>query len=155
MSALTKDQKRYLSQQSDRLYNLDAAKARGRGETPDVTTKARATFRHGHVIAACGKHGLRCCSQEDFATVKAHFQNALGEPGQALKTLVHGDDNARRQVEWKITRACAALGKSVAYAHGICKQRFHGLHIADASVRQLWGIYFALVKHQQRQNPAA
>lgn len=141
---------------AERAYRLAAARARGQGDEWDMATKVVAEWRRTEVAHACGKLGLRCCSQDDYGAVKAHFENLLGEPGRALKTLVHGDPDAnkRRQVEWKIAQVCAAIGKPSTYALGICRQRYHGLHLFDATVHQLWGVYFVLDQYRKKHQAA-
>ena len=155
MSAeLDHNQKRILSQTAERAYRFLAAQARGRGEEWDMSSKASGEWRRVEVGKAVGKAGLRCCSQADYGAVRGHFLNLLGETGQAFKAIVHGDPeaNQRRQVEWKIGQECRKLGKPATYAHGICKQRFHGLHIFDASVKQLWGVFYALEAFRKKQD---
>lgn len=182
MSApLSKLQKRYLSQLSDRTFNRQRALALGRGEEfpPSPLNGLRAEprretsstlagvrgetisetellrrFRHAEVAKASGKLGLRCCSQDDYKTVEAHFLNLLNEPGRALAAHVHGASNGRRQVEWKITQSLARLGKGMAYAEGICRQMHHGTGLMDASEKQLWKIFYALEYQIKRQRAA-
>lgn len=149
-SPLTNSQKRYLSQLAERAYRLFAARARGRGEESDMRTKAIEAYRHAEVIKAVAKAGLRCCSQDDYGAVKAHFLHLLGEDGQAMKAHVHAQSNGRRVVEFKILEVLKALGKPAAYANAICRQMFGGLGLIDASEKQLWKIFYALNKQRQR-----
>lgn len=146
MSApLTKGQKRYLAQLSDRAFRLLGARARGAGQDwPEDNSANRAAFRHQHVIQASAKHGLRCCGQADYAAVKAHFLSLLGEDGAAMNALVRGGDNARRQKEWLIQRELTRLGRTLPYAAGICRRMFHGLSILEASPDQLQKVVSAL-----------
>lgn len=155
MSALSNGQKAYLSQLSDRAFNRLAALAHGRGEELDSSTAARAKFRHEQVAEACGKLGLRCCSQDDYKTVEAHFLHLLGEDGRAMKALVRGEGNPRRVVEWKITKALEALGRPISYADGICRRMYHGTALMDASDKQLWKLFYALQYQLQRSKKAA
>lgn len=150
---LTNGQKAYLAQLSERAFNRTAALARGRGETVADGWRERGTWRHEQVAKACGKFGLRCCSQDDYGAVKAHFLELLGEPGAALKAEVHGraEANDRRQVEWKIILLLKRLGKTLPYADGICRQMFRGVSLQDATTRGLWGVYFALKKQERRE----
>ena len=129
MSAkLTNDQKRYLSQLSDRAFRFLGAKARGRGEPwPDDTTANLAAFRHAEVAKATGKLGLRCCSQDDYASIKAHFLNLLNEPGKAFTAHVAGANNDHRVWEhklWKVTQEAEALGWSRHYWTPIFRAKF-------------------------------
>ena len=174
MSApLTNSQKRYLSQLSDRAFNHLAALARGRGESFPASSPSplngeragvrgeaislsalRSQFRHAEVAKACSKLGLRCCSQDDYGAVKAHFLHLLGEDGRALKAHVHAASNGRRQVEWKITQTLGRLGKGMAYAEGICRRMYHGTALMDASDKQLWKLFYALEYQLKRQRTA-
>lgn len=148
MSApLANSQKRFLSQLSDRAFRFLGAKARGRGEPwPEDITANLAAFRHGEVAKACGKLGLRCCSQDDFALVKAHFLHLLGEDGRALKAHVHGVNNDERIAEWKLMEAikdAAAVGIDRRYAEAICKRQY-GCTIIEASAKQKWNLMFTI-----------
>jgi len=146
MSApLTNDQKRILSQLARRAFNLECAKARGRGETPDTSSAAAEAFRHEHVITACRKHGLRCCSQADYGAVKAHFQDLLGESGRAMNTLVHAEGNQRRIAEYKLVQACQTAGLTLAYAASICRNQYK-CSLEDATETQLWNLKFTIDK---------
>jgi hypothetical protein len=143
---LSKDQKRILSQFAQRAFNRDRAIALGRGETLPETADE---YRRRHVATACGKHGLRCCSQDDYGLVKAHFQDLLGETGKAMNTLVHAEGNGRRVAEHKLVRACEAAKLSVAYAATICRNQFK-CSLEDATEKQLWCLTFT-VKNRARK----
>lgn len=74
---------------------------------PQLTPSAqREAFRHAHVAIATGKLGLRCCSQDDYKRVEAHFLDLLGETGKALNAHLRAETNSRRQVAWKIRKRC-------------------------------------------------
>ena len=141
---LTNKQKRILSQDTERAYRFEAAKARGRGEEWDMSAKAINQWRHDQVVIAVQKVGLRCCSQADYSAVKAHFLHILGEDGKAMRSLVRSQSEEQRQYEWKITEACRALGVQIFYANGICRRMFHGTVLLDASVDQLRKVFIAL-----------
>lgn len=152
---LTNTQKRILSQDAERAYRFEAAKARGRGEEWDMSAKAIAQWRHDQVVIAVAKVGLRCCSQEDYSAVKAHFLHLLGEDGRAMRALVRSQSEERRQAEWKITEACKALGRHIHYADSICRRMFHGTALLDASVEQLWKLLYSLNYQLQRERKRA
>jgi hypothetical protein len=144
MSApLTIPQKSYLSQLARRSFARDCALARGRGETPDTSSLAADKFRHEHVTAASGKNGLRCCSQDDYGAVKAHFLDLLGETGHAMNALVHQQGNARRVAEYKLVQACQDTGLSITYAAKICATQFK-CSLDDATAKQLWCLMFTI-----------
>ncbi len=152
MSCLSDKQKRLLSQLSARAYNHLASLARGRGEQPDLSYKAYDEFRHREVALATGKAGLRCCSQDDYSTVQAHFLHLLAEDGRAFKALVREATNENRIWEHKILKQLAAMGKpnNLGYIAGICRQMFHGLSLLEATPEQLRKIYFALIYQHKR-----
>lgn len=156
--ALHNSQKRILSQLARRAFNRARALARGRGEVDpagqftDANLRREDDFRHHEVALATGKLGLRCCSQDDYGAVRAHFLHLLGQDGEAVKADVHGQNNPRRIVEWKITDALARLGRKINYADSISRHMFHGLPLTDCTDAQLWKIFFALNKQAQRQH---
>jgi hypothetical protein len=151
MSApLTNGQKRELSQLAERAYRFSAAKARGRGEEPDMTSAAMDAWRHDEVAKACGKLGLRCCSQLDYAAVKAHFMHVLGEDGKALHYHLRSASEQQRQLEHKITRLLGQLGRPMAYADSICRRMNKGTSLLDASADQLKQVLIALTYDSKR-----
>ena len=138
---LDKNQKRILSQLARRAFNRELAMARGRGEK--LADLNEVAFRHQHVAQACGKLGLRCCSQDDYGAVKGHFLNLLGEAGKAFEAIHHGEGNARRVAEFKVVQACEQSGVAVAYAARICASMFK-CSLEDASADQLWKLMFTI-----------
>ena len=142
MSApLDNNQKRILSQLCRRAFNRELALARGRGEK--LAALSEETFRHEHVAKACGKTGLRCCSQADYGAVKAHFLDLLGEHGAAFEAVHHGEGNARRVAEFKLVQACRLAGLTLAYAAKICQTQFK-CSLEDATEKQIWCITFTM-----------
>jgi hypothetical protein len=142
MSApLDNNQKRILSQLARRAFNRELALARGRGEK--LAELNESAFRHEHVAKACGKLGLRCCSQDDYGAVKAHFLDLLGEHGQAFKAVHHGTGNARRIAEYKLMQACEQGGLQLSYAAKICVNQFK-CSLEDATEKQLWCLTFTI-----------
>jgi len=151
MSApLDKGQKRYLSQLSDRAW----ARQRAAGILPAEflpsetlsASAARTKFRHAQVAKACHKHGLRCCSQDDYGAIKAHFLHLLGEDGQAMKAHVHGASNDQRVAEWKLfneIKAAAGAGITVGYVEAICRRQF-GCTITDTTAKQKWALLYTV-----------
>lgn len=141
---LTNGQKRYLSQLSDRAFNRAAAIARGEGQSPDISTRARAQYRHDQVVAACGKIGLRCCSQDDYKLVEAHFLALVGEHGRAFNSFVRATTESRRVAEHKIIEACNEFGFKLSYADSICRQQNNGLGLDDVTEKKLWQIFYTV-----------
>ncbi len=149
MSApLTNKQKRILSQFAQRAYNRDLAIARGQGGTILETVDE---YRRRHVAAACGKSGLRCCSQDDYGLVTAHFQDLLGESGRAMNTLVHAQGNGRRIAEYKLMQALGAARLGIGYAARICMTQFK-CTLEDATEKQLWCLLFT-IKNRAKTAP--
>ena len=142
MSApLSNDQKFKLSALARRAFNRELALARGRGEK--LADLNESEFRHRHVALACGKLGLRCCSQDDYGAVKAHFQDLLGESGKAMNTLVYAEGNSRRIAEYKLVQACRRSGLTLAYAASICRNQFK-CSLEEATEKQIWCLTFTM-----------
>lgn len=148
MSApLTRSQKSYLAQLSERAYRRALAMARGSGEEESFLGEFRdgESYRHEMVARAVGKLGLRCCSQDDYAAVKGHFLEALGEHGAAFNAALRGASNARRVVEWKIFHECVTSGLHPSYADKICRAQNHGKTITEIDdVRRLWAVFYTV-----------
>lgn len=149
MSApLTKGQKRYLSQLADRAFNRAAALARGAGEAVPTDNEphsvAAAKYRHEQVAKACGKLGLRCADQHDYKLIEGHFLELLGQHGAAFNAQLKAHTETRRQVEHKITAACAEFGFSLSYAHKICCAQNKGRGLEEVEEKQLWQIFFTI-----------
>lgn len=146
---LDKNQKRILSQLAQRAWNREAAMARARGHT---LTEPIDNYRHRHVAQACGKLGLRCCSQDDYGAVKGHFLDLLGEHTQAFQAVHRGEGNGRRVAEFKLVDACKTAGVDITYADRICRTQFR-CTIEEASERQLWCLVFTLRNRRKASSP--
>lgn len=137
-------QKRLLSQLSDRAFACVSAESDGQYFYDDLpATKAREQFRHDQVVKACGKIGLRCCSQEDYKLVEAHFLNLCGETGKALNAHVRAVTEPRRQAEAVLNRELVAGGFNLSYAAAICQRQFR-CTLADATEKQLWNLVYTV-----------
>jgi hypothetical protein len=135
MSApLSNVQKRYLSQLARRAYAKAGA---------DADTLSADDYRHAEVARASGKLGLRCCSQDDYKIVEAHFLNLLGETGRAMTSLVRHQTNPRRVAEHKLVQACAEAKVTIGYAASICRSMFK-CSLDDATPDQLWKLKFTI-----------
>ena len=144
MSApLSNRQKRDLSLLAARAYKKALADSDG------SLTLDEAAFRHHEIGAACGKLGLRCCSQDDYKIIEAHFLNLLGESGRALTALVRHQTNPRRVAEYKLVQACEAAGVNLGYAAAICRNMFK-CELDDAGADQIWKLTFT-VKNRHRK----
>ena len=147
-SPLSNLQKKSLSMLALRAFNLERARALGRGE---LWPHAQDTWRHDQVAACTGKMGLRCCSQDDYSTVAAHFEQLLGNTGTALRHHMDAATNTRRQIEHKIIQQAEAMGRSLNYADAICRRMTRGASLLEATEKQLWNVFFALRYEQQRR----
>jgi hypothetical protein len=141
MSApLANSQQRHLSQLARRALNLVRSLALGRGEQFEVDED---TWRREEVIAACGKHGLRCCSQDDYKLVEAHFLDRLGAHGAAFTAQLRAATEKRRQAEAVLCREIKLAGLHLNYANSIC-QRQYRCTIFDATEKQLWTLIYTI-----------
>ncbi len=158
-SPLTSRQKSRLARLALRAFNLAATEALGRGEVPARSIRLaigadpllcatpsglRDAFRRYHVHRACQKLGLRCCVQEDYKIVEAHFLDLLGQPGAALNALLAAASEPRRIAEYKLREACRDAGVPLAYAEKICRDQNHGAGLDDADLNTLWRLIFTL-----------
>lgn len=137
MSCLDKGQKARLAilarQAFDRLGAEDRA-----SQTPDQ-------YRRAQVAVACGKAGLRLCSQIDYRRVEGHFLNLINETGKALNALMRAETEERRQWYWKIIMRTKQYGITKEKADGICRQMTRGKYsLDDADLRTLRNVYFKL-----------
>ena len=136
---LTHAQKGYLSQLARQAWHRS-------GQMDEICEE---NYRREQVGLACGKAGLRCCSQDDYGAVKGHFLNLLGETEKAFHAVHHGEGNARRVAEFKVVQTCRDAGLELAYAAKICTNMFK-CSLDDASADQLWKLMFT-VKNRGRK----
>lgn len=145
MSApLTRYQKAYLAQLADRAFSRAAEVARQRGELPATDWRARENYRHDQVAAACGKFGLRCCSQDDYKLVEGHFLEALGHHGAAFNAFTRAATNDLRVAQYKLREACKQAGLSINYANAICRNQNRGLTIDDVTAQTIWRLIYTI-----------
>lgn len=145
MSApLANNQKAYLAQLATRAFNMECAKARGRGETVDCGRETMDTWRHAEVAKATGKAGLKCCSQSDYKAVEAHFLEMLGHHARAFNAQVRSATEDRRVIEYKITEACREFNFAISYADKICRAQNKGLGLEDVDEKHLWQIFYTI-----------
>lgn len=146
MSApLSHTQKRYLSQLARRAWQS------AERETGDADS-----FRHAEVIRACGKHGLRCCSQDDYKRVEAHFLWLLGEDVKAFHANLRAETEPVRTARAVLERECGRFGFQLSYPAAICRQQFH-VELNSASEKQLWNLVYTIRNRgaARRQSQAA
>ena len=140
---LTNRQKGYLAMLAKRAF----VKAGLNSQSPIANSLAEEKWRHDQVAIACGRLGLRCCSQDHYGAVKGHFLSLLGESGQALRADVRGrpEVNELRVVSWKIIQRCREYGIPISKADGICRQMTRGVGLQEVEeARTLWNVFFKL-----------
>ena len=93
-------------------------------------------FRHAEVASVVGKDGLRCCTQEDFAPLMAHFHGALGHAEATLFWQSRCVGNDRRIAWHRLVTTAAKTGLSLNYAGEICRHQFR-VELESANARQL------------------
>lgn len=140
---LSHKQKSYLSQLARRAW-----------ETAEREVGAPEDFRHTEVARACGKAGLRCCSQDDYKHVEAHLLDLCGEPAKAFNAHVAATTQPVRQAEAVLARACREAGVELGYAAAICQRQFR-CPLAEASERQLWNLVFTVRNRGHARKRAA
>lgn len=106
-------------------------------------------WRHQEVTRACGKVGLRCCENDDYPRVKAHFLHLLGEDGAAMEWHLRAATEPRRQAEAVLWRELRAAGLQPAYVEAICRTQFK-CGVIEAGVKQLWSLVYT-VRNRGRQ----
>jgi hypothetical protein len=151
-AALTNGQKAYLAQLAERAFDRN-----GKWQMADGKVKREAVlkWRHEEVAKACGKLGLRCCSQDDYGYVKAHFLGLLGEEGMAVRAAVKQATNELRVVQWKIVNKCKEYGIPLSTAEGICRRMTRGKGLQEVEeVATLWNVFFKLRYYEPKEQAA-
>lgn len=158
MSApLNHGQKAYLSQLSDQAFTREQRIAASmgiqfyEGMSP---TKAREAFRHAEVAKACAKIGLRCCTQDDYKLVEAHFLQMLGKIEAAFKAGVRAASEPRRQAEAVLVRECTRFGFRLSYAESICRTQYK-CTLQDATTNQIWNLVYTVRNRGNARNRKA
>ena len=174
MSTLSKLQKSILAKLARRAFNRAGALARGSISQPstlnsqptlqsdlerlaaDGSPNAFNEWRHANVAQACGKAGLRCCSQADYNLVKAHFLALLGEEDKALDAGVRAATEKRRTSEALLVKACREAGVHLAYADAISQSSGEKKPLDEASTSQIWHlIYTVRTRAKAKRDKAA
>jgi len=134
MSApLNHNQKRYLSQLARKAWEL-----------ADREVGTAEEFRHAEVARASGKAGLRCCSQDDYKRVEAHFLDLCGETQKAFNAHVRAETEPRRQAEAVLRRELARFALTWNYAEAICRNQNRGAVISEVSERRIWNLVYTI-----------
>lgn len=124
---LSNDQKRYLSKDARRAWVK-----LGKPGTED-------DFRRAQVKIACGANGLREACNNDYLTIKAHFEKLEGQTGKALNTELRRTQETRRQLMHNLAVWLDQGNLPLTYAESIARDRFsHGLNdCTDAELLQV------------------
>lgn len=151
-AALTNRQKAYLAMLAKQAFGrLRGEEPRTLNLEPRTLNAEEEKWRHDEVAKACGKLGLRCCSQDDYGFVKAHFLGLLGQEGRAVQAHVRQASNELRVVQWKIIRKCQECGIRMSTAEGICRQMTRGKGLQEVEeVATLWNVFFKLRYYEKR-----
>lgn len=149
MSALSTKQKAYLAKLARKAFGRAQAEACAEGAILPGGIYQNGflndfdEWRHEQVSRACCKQGLRCCDQDDYGAVKAHFLRMLGQTSQAERAAVRGAGNGRRVAEYKLVQQLKDGGFQQSYAEAICQNMFgHG--VAAASEKEVWKVFYTV-----------
>lgn len=142
-SPLTNDQKQTLAILARRAFDFAGAKARGRGEPWNGDSAHFEEWRHEHVAKACGKVGLRCCTQLDFRAVRSHFNDLLGNTRAAFNDALAAETEPLRQAQAVLVRELKAAGLRIDYALAICRNQFK-CALDDANAKQVWSLVYTV-----------
>ena len=104
-------------------------------------------WRNAVAIRACGLR-IREATQRDWGALRAAFQDAAGESGQALNTLVRDEDNPRRVALHFLAKACSERGLPLAYPSAICRRQ-NRCELGEATAAQVWRLVFT-VKNRRK-----
>ena len=142
-SPLTKDQKQTLAMLARRAFDVEGAKARGRGEQWNGDSAHFEEWRHEHVAKACGKVGLRCCTQLDYRAVRGHFNDLLGNTRAAFEDNYAAQTEPLRQAQAVLVRELKVAGLSINYAIAIA-QRQYRCTLDDLNRNQVWSLIYTI-----------
>ena len=138
---LSNAQKKALAQVARRAFSRQRALTLGRGE---AWTHQDDEWRHAEVMRAVGKNGLRCCVNDDFESVMAHFLDLAGEAGQAMEYAIKEANRDRVRAEAVLVRTMAAAGLSPAYVDKICLAQ-NKCQVADLTdPKAIWRLVFTI-----------
>lgn len=110
-------QKKALAQVARRAFSRQRALALGRGAAWEHKDDE---WRQAEVMRAVGKAGLRCCGNDDYEAVMAHFLDLAGDSGKALDWAMRDATKDRRQAEAVLVKTMAEAGLTPAYVERIC-----------------------------------
>ena len=109
---------------------------------PLPAAKAFDEWRQAQAVRACGLR-ISEATQRDWGALKAAFEDAAGESGRALNTLVRDEDNKRRVAMYKLQGACRERGLPLAYPEAICRRQYR-CGLDEATAAQIWRLVFTV-----------
>jgi hypothetical protein len=147
-AALANNQKAYLAQLARKGFEKQRAEARAEGAVfaggelfLNALLNDFEEWRHEQVSRACGKAGLRCCTQSDYNAVKAHFLQMVGADGAAMKALVRAQTDGVRTARAVLDRELTKAGLKPAYAEAIVRRKYK-CGLVEASEKQVWTVVY-------------
>jgi hypothetical protein len=114
--------------------------------------------RHEQFLAVTGANplidrtsrlSLRDCTQRDMLKLTAHFQNLIGEPGRAVKSLLRIATQDHELAMRKLEAECTARSIDISYPAKICAKQFK-CALDDASPKQLWCLVFTVRNRRKK-----
>lgn len=154
-AALSHKQKRYLSELAARAFDRADVEADGNLYPGLAVSTARGEFRREQVVQACGKAGLRCCSQDDYKLVEAHLLKLCREDARAFNAGVAAHTDGVRRARHILRDELEQAGLAPAYAAAICRNQFK-VELDSASEKQVWALIFTIrnrAKARRRTQP--
>jgi len=136
---LTNRQKYVLSDLSRQAWRLALERAGGRED--DFCTEE--DFRHQEVARAVAKHGLKCCDQNDYKAIEAHFLALLGRTEAAQRAQARAGTEPKRQAEAVLAENLQKFGLPMAYAESICRRQ-NKCSLAEAAANQIWRLVYTI-----------
>jgi hypothetical protein len=143
---LSNRQKGYLAQLASRAHV--ATSREGIGGADDGIELDE--WRRREVAKACGKFGLRCCSQDDYRLVEGHFLNLLGQEDRAMRSFERAAEDPKRRAEIVLCRELARYGFLQSYAEKICRDKFK-CTVSEASSGQTWKLVYDIKRNGERR----
>ncbi|MGF1484751.1 MAG: hypothetical protein ACFBZ8_10355 [Opitutales bacterium] len=102
---------------------------------------------------AVGESSLTRMRQEDYLTVKLHFEMLRDTAGRAnldvapsrgaTRTMAKLATDEQRRAQWKLDRELERGGFDQAYAESICRTQFK-VPLGEATARQLWNLFYTI-----------
>lgn len=141
MAALKNSQKSALAQVARRAFNRQRALALGRGE---AWTHQDDEWRHAEVMKAVGKAGLRCCVNDDFESIMAHFLDLAGESGQAMEYAIKEANRDCVRAQFVLVKTMKEAGLKPAYVDKICLTQ-NKCQVQDMNdPKKIWALVYTI-----------